>query len=288
MVEIFYVSGIVGVLSQIYRSMETAYIVLIILIVIDTITGMTAAVKYKRFNSKGVGKFTKKVIIYTLCIITVRLLEIGMLSLVQMTLLSQVTIAVLQLKETVSALENLALLGVPIPINIISVLTNYLKVPGLQQALDIESHEQKYIEEIEEIIKHQIPIFEDMNMRKILEINFRAWKDVVIHIINDFDHDKKNDNVERFRYKLLALIQLELNEMEKEWERENIPKAYIDKFYICYEEKINMLIYKIQSIFSAEEKIQVKKEQIIDIIIAHLYQMVLEARKCAYQVTQER
>lgn len=129
LMEIFYLSGIIGIISQFLGELETSYIILLALLILDTVTGMVVAIRHRRFSSRGLAKLLKKVIPYTVSIITVRLLEIGMLPLFETTILSEVMIAFLQITEAVSILENLTLLGVPIPSNFITILLNNLKFP---------------------------------------------------------------------------------------------------------------------------------------------------------------
>ena len=137
LLKIYGVSGILGSLSEIFTSMQTSYIILLVLIILDTLTGISTAIKYKRFSSTGLRKATKKIITYTLCIITVRLLETILNPLVTTTMLSQIIIAFLAITESVSILENLTLLGAPIPSNILPLLIKILKIPGLNTYIRI-------------------------------------------------------------------------------------------------------------------------------------------------------
>lgn len=246
---------------------------------IDTFTGMTVAIKYKKFSSKGLSKFIKKIITYTVSIMTVRLLEMGVMSLVKTTILSQIMIAFLALTETVSTLENLALLGVPIPGNFISFLFGNLKIPQLNTMLKTEHHNVRNISDIEELIKYQIPTFGDKYMRRLLEISFEAWKDIVLQI-NNICSEKMQDSNEIIYYKLMALIELEFKEMKELWKEEKIPQAYIDRFYLCHQPKMERWLNKIRYICFSEETIERKKEQLTDGVRTILYQTILDGRRC--------
>jgi phage-related holin len=60
LLKIYGVSGIFGFLSDIFTSMQTSYIILLVLIILDTFTGISTAIKYKRFSSTGLRRATKK------------------------------------------------------------------------------------------------------------------------------------------------------------------------------------------------------------------------------------
>jgi len=119
--QISLLSGILGFVSEYFGSIELPFVILMILIIIDTATGISRAIKYDRFSSRGFRKLIKKIVLYSTCIVTVRLLEIGVLSLIKTSLLSQITVAFLIITEAISILENLTLLGTPIPAKLIKL-----------------------------------------------------------------------------------------------------------------------------------------------------------------------
>ncbi len=279
LMELCCISGIVSIVVRFLGGLELSYVILLVLLTIDTTTGMATAVKYNRFSSRGLSKFIKKVITYTVCIITVRLLEIGVLTLVETTMLSQIMLAVLEVTETVSILENLALLGVPIPSNFVAFLLQHLKIPGLDKVISQNQNRSRELSEIEDIIKYQIPSFDNENIRSMLEINFKIWKKTAQQI----DHilrEKDNDNYELIYYKMMAQIELAVKERDDEWKREGIARLYIDKFHMCNDNKMDRLVQTMKCICFNEESIECKKEKLIEAIIAMLYQTILDGHRC--------
>jgi len=277
-VEIWCVSGILGIVSKFLGSIEMSYIILLILLVIDTATGMAAAVKYRRFSSRGLCKFTKKAITYTTSIITVKLLEIGVVSLVKTDLLSHLMVAFLQITETISILENLTILGVPIPSNFIKVLINHLKIPGLENALKMSRSEDKNIDDIDEMIKYQLPAINNQHIRNLLEIKLDVWKTIAYQIQHTMQGEQ-NDQGELLYYKILFFVETGFQEIKERWKEEKIPSEYIDKFYKKHQPRVDRWLQKAKSICYSNETVQVKKQLVIDSLLVMLYQTVLDAHK---------
>ncbi|MDK2799273.1 MAG: hypothetical protein PWP27_2320 [Clostridiales bacterium] len=278
LMEIFYLSGIIGIISQFLGELETSYIILLALLILDTVTGMVVAIRHRRFSSRGLAKLLKKVIPYTVSIITVRLLEIGMLPLFETTILSEVMIAFLQITEAVSILENLTLLGVPIPSNFITILLNHLKIPGLDKVLEASRKNEQDISDIDEMIKYQIPTFECQYVRKLLEIKFQVCKSIALQIKNQLK-EKDEDNHELMYYKTMAFIELGFKEMQEQWKEEKILQQYIDELHKIHYYKVNRWLQKVRAICYSQQSLEEKKEQLIDGLIIVLYQAILDARK---------
>lgn len=277
LLKIYGVSGILGFLSEIFTSMQTSYVILLVLIILDTFTGISTAIKYKRFSSTGLRKATKKIITYALCMITVRLLETILNSLITTTMLSQIIIAFLAITESVSILENLTLLGVPLPSNILTLLIKTLKIPGLNTILDNSKDKAKEFSDIDDIINYQIPTFEDKYMRTFLKIKYDAMKSIIsqIKIIDE----TTNDNPDILFYKILSTVELGLSDMNKKWSEEKIPPKYIENFAKENQSKMDKCLEKLKITCYSKKTTREKKDEIIDCIIILLYQTIIDARK---------
>lgn len=277
LLKIYGVSGILGFLSEIFATVHTSYIILLVLIILDTLTGISTAIKYKKFCSRGLCKATKKVMTYTISIITVRLLETILDPLIATTMLSQIIVAFLAVTECVSILENLALLGVPIPPNILPLLIKGLKIPGLNTILENSEEKKKEFSDIDDIINYQIPTFEDKNMRTFLEIRYDVWKSIITQIM--LIDETTNDNPDILFYKVLSLVELGLIEMNKKWAEEKIPTKYIKNFSDKNQSKVDKCLEKLKLTCYSEKTTKEKKDQIIDCIVIILYQTIIDARK---------
>lgn len=276
MLKIYGTSGILGFLSEIFANSQTSYLILLVLIILDTFTGIFTAIKYKRFSSRGLRKTTKKIITYTLCIITVSLLEVILNPLVTTTMLSQIIIAFLAITESISILENLTQIGVPIPANFLPILIKSLKIPGLNVILDTSVGKEKEISDIDDIINYTIPTFGDKNMRTFLEIKYNSWKSIVNQIMLI---DETGNNPDILYYKILSLIELGLTDMDKNWNDEKIKATYIDNFSKKNKFKIDKCIEKLKPICDSGKSTKEKKEEFVDCIIIMLYQIIIDARK---------
>ncbi|MFT5875612.1 MAG: toxin secretion/phage lysis holin [Clostridium sp.] len=276
-ITIYGASGILGILSEIFTNMQTSYIILLVLILLDTFTGISTAIKYKRFSSKGLRKSTKKTITYALCVITIRLLEIILNPLLTTTMLSQIVIAFLAVTESVSILENLNLLGVPIPSTLLPLLIKNLKIPGLNTILENSKDMGKEFSNIDDILNYQIPTFEDGYMRTFLDIKYDAWKSIINQIM--LIDETPNNNPDILFYKILSLVELGLKDMKKKWVEEKIPTKYIENFSKNDQAKVDKFLEKLKITCYSEKTIREKKDKIIDCIVIISYQTIIDASK---------
>jgi len=151
------IKALTGLFITLFSPVEVSFIALLVLILIDTFTGMAQACKFKRFSSNGLRKAVNKIVMYSVAIITARLLEMGILYFFITFVFSQFIVGFLILTEVISIVENLILLGVPIPRNFISVLLRNIKILGLENIVRQSIDDYSQSKEIEEIINYQLP-----------------------------------------------------------------------------------------------------------------------------------
>ncbi len=113
-------------------------------------------------------------------------------------------------------------------------------------------------------------------MRRLLEIKFEVWKNVVIHIDEGLN-DKTTGN-EVIYYKTMALIENGFKDMEERW-IEEIPQECIDAFKSWHQDRVNQWLNKVREICYSDKSWQDKKKQIIESIIVILYQTIVDAQK---------
>ena len=70
------VSGLIGISSELFVGIKIAYVILLVFLCLDTITGIGKALKYKKFTSRRLSKLVVKVITYTAAILVLRLLGV--------------------------------------------------------------------------------------------------------------------------------------------------------------------------------------------------------------------
>lgn len=276
-IAIYCVSGAIGILSEFFGSIRTSYLILLILLAIDTLAGIARGIKCGRFNSRGLKKLIKKAIAYSTAIITVRLLEIGILALYETTMLSQIMVAFLEITETISILEHMAFLGVPLPENFVRVLVRNLRIPGLGRALTRKMIEEDYLSEIDDMIRYQIPTLSNEHARRLLEINFEVWKTISIQVNNVLE-ENGTSNRELMYYKILSLIESGFREMEELW-KDEIPAECIAKFKEWHQPRLDKWLNKIREIFYSYESAGRKRRMILESIIIILYQNIIDAQK---------
>jgi len=271
-------SGMISLLEKLFGDINVSFMILVSLIVIDTLTGIITAFKFNIFHSKGLSKLIKKTTSYTLAILTIRLLEIGAVSLVQTNMLSLITIVFLQVTEVISILENLTLLGVPIPSSFMTILINHMRIPGLNKAIELSKNKDNELTEIDELINYHIPTFTDENIKTLLEIRLNSSKIVVFQINKIFRNNKSIDN-DLLLLKILSIIELETNNIERLWEEANIPKKYVKDFIKERRLRVEKYIKNIEKICYSETDLEYKRKQIVSNLVVTMYQVVLDAHK---------
>ena len=282
LIEVWFISGIVGILTDFFGEIQNAYLILMILLVMDTFTGMAYALKSGRFNSRGFGKLLRKVITYSTGIITVRLMEIGVITFYETNVLSHLMVAFLQVNEGISILENLSHLGVPIPSNFVMILLRHLRIPGLKEVIKANKQEEKYVNEIDDIIRFQIAVLENENVKRMMEIKFEIWK-TVIKQINSLLAVEETSNNELTYFRVLSVIEAALNEIRDKWS-EILSTQCLDKFDSIHQPRLNNLLIRVKEICYLQETCSTKKEQLIESIKVLLYQTLLDVHKgfCCY------
>jgi len=279
LLEIGIASWIVGIISEYFGNIKFSYIILLLLILIDTGAGVSAAIKYNRFCCKGLKKIIKKALTYSTSIFTVRLLEIVINSLFKTTLLSQVMVAFLAITETISILENLALIGVPIPSNLVKLLMGSIKLPVIGNVFEnTRQNDDKYINEIDDIIKYQVTTFNDSTAKSFLESILTSWRNAAIQLSNAIKERDEGNN-ELIFYKTQSIIQLSLKDIELKWKELDIPRKFIEKFSKIHQDKVDSLMNRVKEICMSDLKVGKKKQMLVESIIIMLYQTITDAHK---------
>lgn len=280
--EVGLVSGMLGVAWEYLAGVHVSCMVLTMLIIIDTVAGILNARKYHRFSSRGLKLLVKKVTAYGVAILTVRLLEINIFASLNTSVLSNTLASFLAVTESVSILENLALLGAPLPPNILSFLLGNLKIAQIGGTLSSAAKKSRnYMSEIEDIIAYHIPAFEKECLRKLLEIKFEVWKNVAVQLDIALNDVTEMDN-EHLYFQVLSLIELAFKDMNVRWEEEQIPKDCIQRFTKGHQPKVDNWLKKVNIICHSKDSVQEKKNQLIESLIVVLYQTVVDAHKSKY------
>ncbi|HEY8889239.1 MAG TPA: phage holin family protein [Clostridium sp.] len=279
LLKLYGIFGMLGFFTQIFMGMETSYIILLVLIILDTFTGVAASIKYKRFSSTGLRKCIRKIITYAVSVITVRLLELILNPIVTTTMLSKIIIIFLAITESVSILGNLTLLGVPFPTNFLPLLIKTLKIPLLKNMLEESRDKEKELSDIQYIINSQITNLEDIYMKIFLKIRYDACKSIIDQIMLI---DETNDNINNsdiLYCKVITFVELALKKSNKLYAEDTIPTNYIESFSKNDNNTIFELLANLKIICYSNKNIKEKKDQIIDVIIILLYQTIIDSQK---------
>lgn len=276
LLQIYGLFGVLGVLLQTFAGMKNSYIILLVLIILDTFTGIATALKYKKFSSTGLRKLIRKVITYTLSIITVRLLELILSPIVITTILSNIIIAFLAITESISILENLTLLGVPFPPNILILLIKRLNIPILNTILENLTNKEQEFSDMDYILNHQIDNLNNEYVKIFLKIRYDICKSIIKQIVHI---DETNENKDILLYKAMSFVELAINNANKNYTEKNIPANYIEIFSKNDKYTMFKFVEKLKITCCSEKTIREKKKILIDDIIIIIYQSINDARK---------
>ncbi len=276
--DLWYIKLVISVFVLIFAPIHVSFSILMVLVLIDTGTGIAHAVKIKRFNVKYLGRAANKLITYGVCIITTRLLEQGIIYFYETTVVSQAVIGYLIAAEAISIFQNLALMGAPIPGNFVNAFLKSLRVPGLEDVVRHGLDEYSEINEVREIISYQVPTFRNNTMRKLLEIKYESWTEVFIFIRKSIAEENPPGK-DILYYKVMSVIETTYKEVREKWNELGIPKECIEKFDEWHEPRVDVFIKHIKDICYSDISLKEKKQQMTDRLLALLYQTILDAHK---------
>jgi toxin secretion/phage lysis holin len=269
---------IFGVIFAYFSSVCTTFLILLALILMDTVTGITQALQMKRFSSRLLRKAVKKIFVYSLCIVTTRLMEQGFSYFFQTTVITQTVIGFLIVTEALSILENLTLMGAPLPKGLVNIILSNLKVVGLESMVKGSLDEYSELTEIDEIIYYQIPTLSNDTLIKLLRIKYEQWERVVQFIKTSLESDSITSNDVLF-YKVSSYLEGIKKEMVERWNDAEISKECIDNFNKWHEQREVLFLQNVKNICYSDKTVEAKKQELIDRIMVLLYQTMVDAHK---------
>jgi toxin secretion/phage lysis holin len=272
------IKTLIGIVFASFSPVWAAFTILLMLILIDTITGITQAIQLKRFSSRFLRKVVKKTITYSVCILTTRLLEQGFDFFFQTTVITQTIIGFLIVTEAISILENLALMGVPLPRGIVDIILKNLQVAGVGDLVKESLNEAYYLKEIDEIIYYQLPTFKNENLKKLLQIMCEIWAKQIIFIKTNLDVRNITSN-DILYYKIMSYIETSIKEKEEKWQESGISNECIERFNKWHEERVTLYLQSIKSVCYAEKTLEEKNQELADRVMVLAYQTMTDAHK---------
>lgn len=269
---------IMGIFLSIISSFKTELIILVLMIILDTLTGTLYAIKMKKFSMKGLKRGLKKILFYSLLVLVIRLVEIGISSLYSTTILTNIITSTLIIIEATSSLRNLVLLDVPLPKGIANFILKQVSNTPISNLVLSSTHNKDYIEEINDMLNVVLPIIEDKNFRHLLEIKFEEWTSLVNHIDIDFNKIYSN-NSEILFFRLSTLISATRLRIRDRWQKEGIPSDCTKTFDDWHEIKFNKWLATLKLACINDTDMDKKKTEIIEKLIIFLYKTITDIKK---------
>ncbi|WP_163195864.1 phage holin family protein [Clostridium thermarum] len=272
---------VISTVVSIFSPFKAELIILGIMIIMDTITGSIYAIRTRKFCSAGLRRGFKKILFYSLCIIVIRLLEIGIISLITTNLLTNLIISFLIINEAISSLENLTLLGVPLPFGLTNFIIKQIKNETVKELVLSGMNKHEYIYEINDMLNFNLPNIKDSNYKSMLEIKFNEWA----QLLDYFDAQFKNiysENNEILYFRVSTLINATIARIRDKWRAEGIPDSHINFFNEWHDPRVVKLRSNINEICTSDFDMEKKKSLIIEKFITALYQTLIDIQKADF------
>lgn len=166
----------------------------LVLVLIDTFTGILYAMKTRTFRSSRVKDSLFKIFLYFLVIIVSRLLEYIISPIIETTIITQLVILIIALTEFSSILENLIALGVPLPKKkIIYTIVSILRYEHGIGYLNYKEQLAAISRDINLLQTRYLSIIEDKKLKEIVKIDFKIWEDVIYNYIIPMSFCRTNE-----------------------------------------------------------------------------------------------
>lgn len=149
-----------------FSPFKISLLILLVLIILDTITACSYAIKIKKFTSRRFQRAVKKIAVYFTTVFVIRLLEVGVMTLIKTDIATRLILSFLILTEAISILENLTLLGLPIPPAILKLILGSLNLNKFNDIFGKELNAKSYNKEIDDVIQYQIPYIENEVLKR--------------------------------------------------------------------------------------------------------------------------
>lgn len=268
-----------SLIAVLFAPFKIALLILFIMIFMDTLTGCIYAFRIKKFSSaklrRGLGKF----IMYTSSIVVVRLLEIGINEVFKTTTFTNVIVSYLVLTESLSVLENLTLLGAPLPMGLKNIILAQIKNNILGVMFKGNTQNVTIISEILDMINYQLAPIKNEKLRAFIKIKLEEWSEFITIMDKQFIGYGEDKNKELIYLRVAAQINLTFTKVNERCIEEDIPKSLMNSFNEIHGIRIEQMINDIGRICHDEPLIEEIRKKISERIIVYLYQNILNAHK---------
>jgi len=277
-----------SIIVVLFAPFKIALLILFIMVLMDTLTGCIYAFRIKKFSSaklrRGLGKF----IMYTSSIVVVRLLEIGISEVFKTTTFTNVTVSYLVLTESLSVLENLALLGAPLPMGLKNVILAQIKNNLLGVMFKGGTQNIEILSEVSDMINYQLTPIKDEKLRDLIKIKLEEWNMFIIQMDKQFKDYGEETNKELIYLRVDTQISLTFTKIKERCVEEDIPKSLINSFNEIHDIRIEQMIYDILEICYGESTTEAMRKKISERIIVYLYQNILNAHKIERIIKEDK
>jgi toxin secretion/phage lysis holin len=276
--EAWYIKLPMSIIMLLFTPFQTNLIILFLMITMDTITGSIYAMTTRKFNSKGLKRGLIKLTTYFASILVVRLLELGISSLFSTTSITLFMISYLLFTEAISVLENLTLLGVPIPSGFKNFIKKQLGDFQIFNQEDSQDIKQKYIKEIFDLIDQSKNVLCDEFIESVKILLEELAQFINIVDLKIHNNEAQTDN-ELFFYRVITLINSTNERVRQRLEESNINRSFNYYYKKHYTERMDKFLEYTKDICTGENTIERKKLQLFDKVLTLAYQIIMDLQK---------
>jgi toxin secretion/phage lysis holin len=257
---------------------EWPVIMLLALIVIDTICGAFNAAKMGGFTSAGFKRSLAKMLTYAAAILVVRLSEVGISHIIETTAPTHIIISFLIITEAISVLENLSLLGVPLPVGFASIIEGHVKNSVLKILLSGSRSRKEYENKIRNSVNFQIPGFKSKKIKKLLKILSDEWAPAISAIDTQLAGNTTSSG-DLIYYEVGGIIKITNSLTAEKWAASHVPAQCVEAVGAFYSAHMKKGLEPLEALCKSQDPPDIREKKILECIIIALYKTVDELQK---------
>lgn len=260
-------------------AIQTHCFIMLLLIAIDTLSGLGKAIYLNGFRASELKRIPWKMITYGAAVLSVRLMEISMQPNYEMTVLSRTLIAILILKETISIMKNLRMLGVPIPVEYLSYLAEKGKVLGLEKLFANGNGKMtQFRSDLEDLAGYPLASIEDPAFKRWLEIVNESWRKIYLNL-EDMYREENPAAKEMSFHKISSILQLIDHEIQVKWRLEGLLGEKTMELRAYYEKSAAAWLEAARTVMESDMENREKRNRLMESGMVLLYQLYMEVMK---------
>jgi toxin secretion/phage lysis holin len=272
------IKAIISTLIVLFSPYQLSVTLLFIIIVIDTICGSFYAAKMGGFSSTGFKRVLGKIAAYAAAILVVRFAEAGIADIIETTAATHLIISFLIITEAISVLENLSLLGVPLPAGFVRIIEGNIKNNILKNLLSGGINKKEYESRIRDSVNFQIPGFKSKKFKKLIKLLPEEWIPAIRAIDMRLAGDTSG-NADLIFFEVSGIVKITNSLITERWKASHVPAQCVELAAPFYISRMEKGMEPLEQLCKSQDTPDIKRKRIMECIIIALYKTVDELQK---------